>query len=159
MRRLIVAMLLAATPSYAVEPLTGRASVIDGDTIEIAGERVRFNGIDAPESRQNCKDAAGQDYRCGKVSADALDAFLSRSRPTRCEYVERDRYRRFVGNCYRADKASVAEWMVRNGHALDWTRYSKGAYADEQAKAVKAKVGMWQGEFIPPWEWRKVQRK
>lgn len=134
--------------------LVGRASVIDGDTIEIRGERVRFNGIDAPESRQLCQNANGSSYRCGAAAAAALATFLARSSPTRCEYVDRDRYGRFVGDCYRADGSSVASWLVRNGHALDWPRYSGGKYAPEQRAAKSDRAGIWQGAFDKPWEWR-----
>lgn len=136
----------------------GRASVIDGDTIEIAGQRVRFNGIDAPESWQLCKSASGRDYRCGQAAVNALDAFLAASRPVRCEFVEWDRYRRFIGNCFLADGRSIQSWLVRTGHALDWPRYSKGAYAVDQAVAEEGKVGMWQGEFTAPWNARAEKR-
>jgi endonuclease YncB( thermonuclease family) len=132
----------------------GRASVVDGDTIEIHGERIRFNGIDAPETSQTCVDGRRQKYRCGARAAEALAEFLSRSLPTRCEFVERDRYGRFVGNCFRADGASVQEWLVVNGYALDWPRYSAGAYAGQQEIAKSKKRGMWEGTFQPPWEWR-----
>ena len=139
-------------------PLVGRASIIDGDTIEIAGERIRINGIDAPESSQLCEDDQGQSYRCGAMSARALDQLLSESRPLRCEFVERDQYGRFVGDCFRADGLGVAAAMVRAGMAMDWPRYSGGAYADEQSAAATARAGIWQGEFQPPWEWRAAQR-
>src|SRR5687768_6525455 len=89
-------------PALAQMELVGRAAVIDGDTIEIQGERIRLNGIDAPESKQLCKNEKGEPYRCGAMAARALDEFLAASRPTRCEFVERDRYGRFVGNCSRA---------------------------------------------------------
>jgi hypothetical protein len=79
---LILAAFLVAAPASGQGPVVGRASVIDGDTIEIAGERIRFNGIDAPETWQTCLDKAGAKYRCGKASADALEAFLAQSRPT-----------------------------------------------------------------------------
>ncbi|WP_378944298.1 thermonuclease family protein [Mesorhizobium sp. ANAO-SY3R2] len=151
--------MLATTPAAAQDPLIGRASVIDGDTVEIAGERIRFNGVDAPESWQVCHDGSSAAYRCGKAAADALDSFLAASRPIRCEYVERDRYRRFVGDCYRADGQSVARWLVRNGHALDWPRYSKGAYGSEQAKAKADRRGMWQGDFLEPRESRRPKGK
>lgn len=151
----LVPSLLLAYPALAETAITGRASVIDGDTIEIGGERIRFNGVDAPESRQPCLDAAGREYRCGKASAAALDRFLSQSRPTRCEFVERDRYKRFVGNCYRADGRSVSEWLVRTGNALDWPRYSRGAYSAAQAAAKASRIGVWQGTFENPWDWRK----
>jgi len=134
--------------------IIGTPSVVDGDTIEIHGQRIRFNGIDAPESRQLCKDANGLDYPCGRRSAEALDAFLAESRPVQCTFVAWDRYHRFVGDCHRADGASVASWMVEHGQALDWPQYSHGSYADLQALAKSAKVGLWTGEFEAPWDWR-----
>jgi endonuclease YncB( thermonuclease family) len=150
--------LLWAAPAFSQPALMGRASIIDGDTIEIHGERVRLNGVDAPETAQRCKDEKGRAYRCGTVSAAALEKFLAASRPTRCEFVERDRYGRFVGECYRADGTSVSAYLVRNGFALDYLKYSHGKYASEEAKAKREKAGMWRGEFTPPWEWRAEQR-
>ncbi|MFU0505807.1 thermonuclease family protein [Pseudaminobacter sp. NGMCC 1.201702] len=147
------------TTAAADDAIVGRAAVIDGDTIEIKGERIRFNGVDAPESWQLCQDETDRDYRCGQVAANALAEFLSRSRPTRCEFVERDRYQRFVGNCFRADGQSVSSWLVRNGHALDWPRYSKKAFAADQEQAKRRKLGMWQGLFVRPWDARADQRK
>ncbi|TPJ88043.1 thermonuclease family protein [Mesorhizobium sp. B2-5-4] len=135
-------------------PIAGVASVIDGDTIEVHGQRIRFNGIDAPESRQYCSDAKGFDYPCGHRSAEALDAFLAVSKPVQCTFVSWDRYHRFVGDCRRADGANVAAWMVEHGQALDWPRYSHGAYAEQQGKASAAKVGLWVGTFQAPWDWR-----
>ncbi|RTM05671.1 MAG: thermonuclease family protein [Hyphomicrobiales bacterium] len=136
------------------EPIAGVASVIDGDTIEIHGQRIRFNGIDAPESKQYCSDAKGFDYPCGRRSAKALDTFLAVSRPVQCMFMAWDRYHRFVGDCRRADGASVAAWMVEHGQALDWPRYSHGAYAAQQAEAEAAKIGLWVGNFQAPWDWR-----
>ncbi|AZO39426.1 MAG: thermonuclease family protein [Mesorhizobium sp.] len=135
-------------------PITGVASVIDGDTIEVHGQRIRFNGIDAPESKQYCDDAKGFEYPCGRRSAEALDSFLAASRPVQCTFVSWDRYHRYVGDCRRADGASVAAWMIEHGQALDWPRYSNGAYAAEQAKAEAAKIGLWVGKFDAPWDWR-----
>ena len=152
---LFASAFIASSPVFAGASIVGRASVIDGDTIDIQGERIRFNGIDAPESRQLCSDKDGVDYRCGRASADALDAYLAASRPTRCETRNRDRYKRFVADCYRADGQSVSSWMVRNGLALDWPRYSKGAFAADQAAAQASMSGIWQGKFTLPWEWRK----
>lgn len=145
-------------PRGRQQAIVGRASVIDGDTIEVFGERVRFNGIDTPESRQLCKDPNGRDYRCGTVAAGALDRFLAASRPIRCDFVSRDQYGRFVGNCFRADGADVAAWLVEQGHAMDWPRYSRGAYAAEQQKAKRQRIGIWQGSLQPPWEWRRQHR-
>lgn len=144
----------ASTSASAGQVLTGKASVVDGDTIEIRGESIRFNGIDAPESTQLCLDAKGKQYRCGSATAKALAAFLEKSSPTSCDFVDRDRYGRYVGNCWRADGTSVQEWLVAHGLALDWERYSGGAYAKLQQKARSQKSGMWSGTFENPWEWR-----
>ncbi|RWP69257.1 MAG: DUF4236 domain-containing protein [Mesorhizobium sp.] len=138
--------------------ISGRAIIIDGDTIDISGTRVRFNGIDAPESVQLCQNAKGKKYRCGQSAARALDAWLAKSRPVTCTFVEWDRYGRFVGDCYRSDGAAVAAWLVRAGHAMDWPQHSGGTYASYQDEARPAKRGIWQGEFQPPWEWRAAQQ-
>lgn len=151
----LVAKATASNPSSIV----GRASVIDGDTIEIHGERIRFNGIDAPESAQSCKDGNGNPYRCGARAAEALANFLKESAPTRCEFVERDQYGRFVGDCFRADGTSVQAALVRSGWAMDWPRYSDGAYAGDQEAAKNERIGIWVGAVQPPWEWRADQRQ
>ena len=134
--------------------MLGRASIIDGDTITIGAQDIRFNGIDAPESAQTCTDARGTIYNCGQSAADALDKFLAASRPTRCAFVEWDQYGRFVGNCFRADGKDVARWLVGSGYAMDWPRYSNGAYAEDQGTAWAARRGIWAGKVEPPWEWR-----
>ena len=150
----------AIKPAAVIDgPVVGRASVIDGDTIEIGSERVRFHGIDAPESDQLCADRSGKNYHCGAVSANGLDGFLAKAQPVRCDFVERDQYGRFVGNCYRADDVNVAASLVRSGLALDWPRHSNGAYADEQRAAKAEHIGLWQGKFTQPWEWRAQQRE
>jgi len=149
----------AASETLANDPIVGRATVVDGDTIDVHGEKVRFNGIDAPESSQLCEDGQGRDYPCGAASAEALDEFLSASRPVTCNFVERDRYGRFVGDCFTADGRSVQEWMVTNGWALDWPHYSGGAYARLQENARRKGRGVWQGRFDIPWEWRAAQRQ
>ena len=83
---------------------------------------------------------------------------MAASRPIQCTFISWDRYGRFVGDCRRADGASVAAWMVDHGQALDWPRYSRGAYAGQQAKAAAAKVGLWAGTFQEPWDWRAEHR-
>jgi len=152
-----VALAVLSVAAFAVAdeaPIAGRASVIDGDTIEIHGTRIRLNGIDAPEAGQLCHDSGGRSYRCGRVAAEALDAFLAAARPTRCTFVTRDRWGRYVGDCRRADGASAQEFLVEEGHALDWPRYSGGAYARAQEVASTARRGLWAGRFDAPWDWR-----
>lgn len=137
----------------AASLVTGRASVVDGDTIDIGDARIRFNGIDSPESWQRCKQSARKAYRCGKEAAFALDSFLAASRPTTCRLIERERdhgRKRWIGECFRADGADVNRWLVRNGWALDWPKYSGGRYAADQARAKTSGIGIWRGSFESP---------
>ncbi|WP_192245317.1 thermonuclease family protein [Mesorhizobium silamurunense] len=149
--------LLFASPA-AAEPLVGVASVIDGDTVEIHGTRIRLNGIDAPESDQLCLDTAGKNYRCGQKAAFALADFLDAHRPLSCVEVDRDRYKRMVAVC-TAGGVDIGEWMVSQGQALDWRKYSAGFYARAQREAMSAKRGLWAGSFTAPLEWRKQNQR
>ncbi|NSZ57769.1 thermonuclease family protein [Agrobacterium tumefaciens] len=149
---LFACVVAIAGPASAAE-IAGRASVVDGDTIDIAGQRIRFDGIDAPESRQVCRTSSGEAYWCGRTSAYALDEFLAQSRPTFC-IPKGKSYDRVVAVCRRADGADVNSWMVRNGHAVDWIKYSKGRYAEEQREAIVSRRGVWSGKFQMPCEVR-----
>ncbi|ACI57415.1 nuclease (SNase domain protein) [Rhizobium leguminosarum bv. trifolii WSM2304] len=148
------AFLLASPSAFGAQAIIGRAAVVDGDTIDISGTRIRLNGIDAPESWQKCRREDGSEYRCGAAAAFALDEFLTASRPTRCEQVDIDRYHRIVANCFRADGKSVNAWLVRTGNAVDWVRYSHGAFAADQNTARASRIGIWQGRFDLPCEAR-----
>ena len=150
---LATVLCVAIASNATAAEIIGRASVVDGDTIEIQGQRIRFDGIDAPEARQQCQDATGQPYRCGRVSAEALDAFLAKSRPTACTVTGKS-WERFVAVCRRADVTDVNRWMVANGDAIDWPKYSRGRYAPEQRQAKAARRGIWAGTF----EWPCVVR-
>jgi len=145
---LIVAI---ATPSGA--EVAGVASVIDGDTIEIHGQRIRLHGIDAPESRQTCEDATGRLYRCGQRAALALSGKIGRS-PVNCRQRGVDRYGRIVAVCFKAGE-DLNAWMVRQGWAVAYTRYSTD-YVDDQAVAKAQGRGIWQGEFTSPEAWRRA---
>ncbi|MGO7387487.1 thermonuclease family protein [Rhizobium ruizarguesonis] len=145
---LAIIIVLAAPFAFAAETITGRVSVVDGDTIEINGTRIRLNGIDAPESWQKCRRADSSECRCGAAAAFALDEFLAASRPTRCQQIDVDRYHRVVANCFRADGQNVNAWLVRTGNALDWPRYSH--CSAEQIAATAEQAGIWRGEFVAP---------
>jgi len=147
-----MAMLVAATPLMAESPLIGRASVIDGDTLEIHGQRIRLEGIDAPESRQTCTDFSGQLWRCGKASAFALADRIGAA-TIRCLPHGHDRYGRVLAVCFMGD-ADLNGWMVRNGWAVAYRKYSMAyVVAEEQAQADQ--VNIWAGSFMMPWDWRR----
>jgi endonuclease YncB( thermonuclease family) len=148
---LIVAACLCASTAFA-DNLTGQASIIDGDTLEIHGTRIRLWGIDAPESNQLCRGDDSIQYRCGAKAANDLDSFLNK-RPIDCGSVSLDQYRRTVAVC-SIDGVDLAEWLVRNGLALDWPTYSKGKYDKAQRDADHAGRGMWAGSYVEPWLFR-----
>jgi endonuclease YncB( thermonuclease family) len=144
------------TASYGKgSEISGVASVVDADTLDVHGERIRLVGVDAPESKQQCRDAGGQFYRCGQVSALALDAWLN-SNPVTCKVEDRDRYSRFLAQC-SVRGTSVQEWLVTNGYAVAYRSYSK-EYIPAEEKAHAAKAGIWAAQFVNPWEWRKGVR-
>jgi endonuclease YncB( thermonuclease family) len=137
------ALLLFVTPAPA--DTVGVASVIDGDTIEIHGERIRLDGIDAPEDGQTCLDAAGPNWRCGQRAALALQDLIGR-RTVTCDERDLDRYGRIVGRCQRVAPCP--------GLALAYRHCSRDYVAAED-QAPSAGRGMWAGSFEPPWEWRR----
>lgn len=139
----------ASTPGAAV---TGNARAIDGDTLEIAGVRVRLEGIDAPEMGQTCGRSWIGSWPCGKEAADHL-ARLVRDREVRCISRGNDAYGRMLGECITAGLAINAD-MVRNGLAWAFVRYST-AYVEVEAEARALKLGIWQGKAQPAWEYRK----
>lgn len=139
--------------THAEQSITGRASIVDADTIDIRDIRVRFNGVDAPEKWQRCKQSRNRSYRCGRDAAFALDDFLAASRPTTCRLIERESGnggKRWIGECFRADGKSVNEWLVLSGWAVDWPKYSGGRYAAHQAQARAQSAGIWKGSFELP---------
>jgi endonuclease YncB( thermonuclease family) len=149
----VIAQVVRSPPRAPGEPVSGRARVIDGDSLEIGGTRIRLHGIDAPERGQDCRDADGQPYRCGEAAARALAALVA-GRTVTCTPAEVDRYARDIAVC-TADGNDLAEAMVRAGHALDFARHSRGRYAQAEREARAARRGLWAGSFEQPAEWRR----
>lgn len=153
----IVIAVLRCSIAYpvAAADVAGRASVIDGDTIEIHNQRIRIWGIDAFEAAQLCI-RNGKSWRCGQAAANALDAWIG-ERSVSCIRVDIDRYKRTVARCNVAG-TDLGSWLVVNGWALDWPLYSGGFYASYEQRAKDAKVGAWSGVFERPWDWRSQRR-
>ena len=151
-RFLAILILLLPSGLARSDDLIGQASVIDGDTLEIHGTRIRLWGVDAPESSQLCRGADSNLYRCGARAANDLDGFIAR-RPVSCAPVSEDQYGRTVAAC-AVGGADLGEWLVRNGLALDWPQYSKGKYAAAEHDADRSGRGMWAGSYVAPWLFR-----
>jgi len=137
------------------EEMSGRASVVDGDTIHIEGvhKNVRMFGVDAPESGQICVDGGGKRFLCGVRAAAELATIIGQNGRVACEEKDRDRYGRPVAVC-RIGGRDLAGEMIRRGWAVDFVRYSRGRYEAEQDAAQRAGAGLWAGDFDVPWEWR-----
>lgn len=131
--------------------LDGPVRVIDGDTLEISGERVRLFGIDAPEHDQRCTDAAGRPWVCGTRATEALRD-LVQGRAVRCSGEEQDRYGRLVARCTVAGR-DLGAAMVRDGMAFAYRRYSLD-YVAEEGRAKAARRGIWAGAAENPAEVR-----
>ena len=135
------------------DQVQGRASVMDGDTIEIKGQRIRLFGIDAPEGGQACKRADGSAWRCGRDAAFALSDRIAGAVVT-CDQRDTDRYGRIVAVCV-AGGDDLNGWMVASGWAVAFRRYSR-AYVKNEDAARAARRGLWSGSFEMPWDWRRA---
>jgi endonuclease YncB( thermonuclease family) len=151
---LIVIALLTQLPDLAAAEISVPAKVIDGDTIKIRGAKIRLHGIDAPESAQFCK-AKEKTYRCGTSATLALARRIV-GKSVSCDERDRDRYGRIVAVCH-AGGEDLNAWLVSEGLALAYRRYSTD-YIDQEQAAREAKRGLWRGEFVKPWQWRKGKR-
>jgi len=152
-RKLCAVCAVAFAATAHASDLVGQASIIDGDTLEIHGTRIRLWGIDAPESSQLCRRDDSLPYRCGAKAANELDRFIAR-RAVSCEPVSTDRYGRTVAKC-SVEGTDLAEWLADSGLAFDWPKYSRGKYAKAQREAQKAGRGVWAGSYVAPWFYRR----
>ena len=142
--------------------ISGKAVITDGDTVKINDKKIRFGGIDAPESyfmgkKQTCIED-NKDIFCGQISKDKLIEKIGNN-SINCKIEKnKDRYKRSVGECFIKEE-SLSVFMVRNGYAFDWPYYSKGKFANDQEYAKINKLGFWNMKFEYPWEWKEKIRK
>ncbi len=140
--------------------ISGIATVIDGDTIVINRNKIRLFGIDAPEKKQKCQKpwlsisflTFNRNYQCGVISTNKLKSKINK-KLIMCETYNKDRYNRFIAECYK-NKTNLNRWMVLNGYAVAYRKYSKKFVAQENL-AKREKLGLWAGVFEMPWDWRK----
>ena len=125
--------------------------VVDGDTIHLNGEKIRFNGIDTPELKQTCIKEGNKDY-CGVTAKKILIDKIG-SNTVECISQAKDQYKRTLAECF-VNNESLSSYLVRSGYAFAYRKYSKKFIEDENyAKANK--LGMWSMEFDYPWDFRK----
>lgn len=136
------------------QEFSGKTHVIDGDSIRVDGNEVRLVGLDAPEYYQTCFDKDNSEYRCGKISSKFLRN-LAQNKHVKCLYAEKDRYNRFLGKCFIGD-VSINEEIVKNGMAVIYNFTESDKKMDDlEIAAKKQKLGIWQGAFQLPKDYRK----
>ena len=161
--RIIITLLVLLSNSIA-EEISGIPKVVDGDTLHIDNYKLRLEGIDAPEMRQQCKKESFKisffigftfykDYSCGRVSKEKLITKIDTTE-IKCISSSKDRYKRYIATCYKG-KTNLNQWMVRNGFAIAYRRYSK-IYVSDEEFAKENKLGLWKGKFMEPEKWRKL---
>ena len=124
--------------------------VIDGDTIHIGSKKYRFSGIDTPEMKQTCK-KDNQIVMCGVIARDALVKKINKQQ-VNCKEEEIDRYKRIVAECF-VNNESLSKYLVRNGHAVAYRKYSM-KFVEDEDYAKKNKLGLWSMSFDYPWDYR-----
>ena len=146
--------------SENINKISGFAKVVDGDTIKINSKKIRLYGIDAPEKKQKCKKtyltisfmSFTKDYMCGEVSTQKLIKKINKQK-LNCNIIDVDRYKRLIGECFKRN-INLNSWMVSNGYAVAYRKYSK-KYVSDEINAKNNKLGIWQGKFEMPWDYRR----
>jgi len=142
---------LAETQAFSLSGAVTVTKISDGDSLRSGRLKIRLHGIDAPELKQTCQGADGDDWPCGEASRAALAGMVDR--PLQCELRDVDRYGRLIMRCL-AGETDIAEQLVSQGLALAYRRYSQD-YVTAEQDAARAGRGMWQGRFEAPWDWRR----
>jgi endonuclease YncB( thermonuclease family) len=153
--RLVLALWLAGSVSASfayANGISGKATVVDGDTLGIQGIRVHLFGVDAPESSQLCRRPNDVQYQCGVQAARKLEAFIA-NRAVTCSPVDGDGGGRTVATC-SVNGTDLGDWLVRNGLAFDRPEISEWRYHDAQLEAEHAARGVWNGVAVRPWRYR-----
>ncbi len=147
----LTAIFAIASLAYA-QAIFGPARVLDGNTLEVAGQRIRLYGIDAPESAQQCRRDDGSTWACGQDATAYLRQLIG-AQSVNCNARDRDRDKPIVAVC-SAGGVDLNGALVAAGLALAYRDYSVD-YVDAEESARDARKGLWTGEFVAPCEWRR----
>jgi len=129
--------------------------VVDGDTIHLNGEKIRFTGIDTPELKQTCTKDGAKDL-CGITAKEILIEKIG-DNIVNCISEGKDQYKRTLAECF-VNEESLSSYLVRSGYAFAYRKYSKKFVTDEDYARLN-KIGMWSMKFDYPWNYRKLQNK
>lgn len=150
----LLPLILCLLASSATADITGSIRVVDGDTFAVGDTRVRLFGIDAPENGQPCADQRGRQIDCGDWVTRQVAAQFDGVQTT-CVEIEKDRYDRSVATCI-VQQQDVGGWIVSEGLAWAYLRYSD-AYALDEKSAAVASRGIWAFDIENPATFRAVQ--
>ena len=125
--------------------------IIDGDTIHLNNEKIRFTGIDTPELKQTCSKNNEIIY-CGIQARQLLINKIGKNK-VKCIREGKDQYKRTLAECFVND-LSLSKFLVREGYAFAYRKYSKKFIEDENF-AKNNNMGIWSMKFEYPWDWRK----
>ena len=125
--------------------------IIDGDTIHLNGEKIRFSGIDTPEIKQTCI-KNNEVIKCGIKAKELLIKAIG-NKKINCVREGKDQYKRTLAECFIND-LSLSSYLVKSGYAFAYRKYSKKFITDEDF-ARSNNLGMWSMKFEYPWDWRK----
>ena len=149
MKKLLVILFVSLLCSNI--SLANSLRVVDGDTIILNGEKIRFLGIDTPELKQTCLQG-NEEVGCGMFAKMLLAKKIGNNMPN-CIGEKKDFYKRTLAECFVNGK-SLSKFLVRSGYAFAYRKYSTKFIKDEDfAKANK--LGMWAMTFQYPWDFRK----
>ena len=125
--------------------------VVDGDTIHLNGEKIRFTGIDTPELKQTCL-KEGVINPCGVIAKEILIKKINDNK-VECISNGKDQYKRTLAECF-VNGESLSSYLVRSGYGFAYRGYSKKFIPDEDYAKIN-KIGMWSMKFDYPWDYRK----
>jgi endonuclease YncB( thermonuclease family) len=128
-----------------------KLKVVDGDTIHLNGEKIRFTGVDTPELKQTCIKDGVKDF-CG-VTAKLILINKIGNNKVECIREGKDKYKRTLAECF-VNNESLSRYLVRSGYAFAYRKYSKKFVVDEDY-AKTNRIGMWSMKFEYPWNYRK----
>ena len=127
--------------------------IVDGDTIHLNGEKIRFTGIDTPELKQTCLKEGVKDS-CGVTAKQILIDKIGNNN-VECISEGKDQYKRILAECF-VNNESLSSYLVRSGYAFAYRKYSKKFVPDEDYARIN-KIGMWSMDFDYPWDYRRQQ--
>ena len=157
MKKTVLYILFIVLFILNLEAKAENVKITDADTISIDGEKIRFSGIDAPEMKQTCiqnDDGVFWLVSCGVLARDVLVKKIGNEIPKCIREPEKDFFGRTLAECF-VNGESLSKFLVINGYAFDYKKYSKKKYANDELFAKENKLGLWNMDFQYPFKYRK----